>query len=136
MRLRAIVVACAFACVASPAFAQMDLMFQGPWNVHAQRGFSASRSSVVPPRNAQCGWYLRRKLGHGDAGLNLAQNWIRKFPRTSAAPGAVVVWTRGGNRGHVAQIVSMRGRCRAVVNDNGGTYERDICRRVLGYVRA
>lgn len=89
----------------------------------------------VPPKNAQCGYYLRHKLGHGDASLNLAQNWARKFPRTSAHPGAVVVWTRGGNKGHVAQIVSMTGQCRAVVSDNAGTYERDICRRVIAYVR-
>lgn len=133
--LRAILAAL-FLCVASPAFAQVDF-FQGPWNVNAQRGYSvsASRSNWVPPRNAQCGWFLRRKLGHGDASLNLAQNWAHRFPRTSARPGAVVVWTRGGNKGHVAQIVSTKGRCRAVVSDNRGTYERDICHRVIAYVQ-
>jgi hypothetical protein len=131
------ILAALFLCVASPTFA-FDLL-QGPWNVHAQpvvqRQATAKRSSWVPPRNARCGWYLRRKLGHGDAGLNLAQNWLR-FPRTAARPGTVVVWTRGGRKGHVAQIVRVTGACRAVVHDNRGTYERDICRRVLGYVRA
>ncbi len=92
-------------------------------------------SAWVPPRDAQCGWYLRRKLGHSDAGLNLAQNWLR-FPRTSAHAGAVVIWTRGGREGHVAQIVQVTGNCRAIVTDNRGTYQRDLCRGVLGYVRA
>ena len=134
-----IAAACLYAAASAPAFAQVGLdgLFQGPWNVHAQPAYSqrSSRSGWVPPRNAQCGWYLRKKLGHGDAGLNLAQNWARKLPRTSARHGAVVVWTPGGNKGHVAQIVSMQGHCRAVVHDNAGTYSRDICRRVIAYVQ-
>jgi hypothetical protein len=125
---------------ASPASAQF-FFGQGPWNQFAQKPqmqkrVSSYRSNWVPPRNAQCGWYLRRHMGHGDASLNLAQNWARRFPRTSARPGAVVVWTRGGNRGHVAKIVSVQGGCRAVVHDNRGTYARDICRGVIAYVAA
>lgn len=133
--LRAILAAL-FLCVASPAFAQVDF-FQGPWNVNAQgRGHtSVGASRGVPPRNARCGWYMGRLTGHSDRSLWLAQNWARRFPRTAARPGAVVVWSRGGNKGHVAKIVSMQGRCRAVVHDNAGTYTRDICHRVIAYVQ-
>jgi len=93
--------------------------------------------ALGPKPRASCGWYMRKVFG-GRYGpeFNLAQNWYRKLPKTTARPGAVVVWTRGGNRGHVARIVRVTGPCRAVVNDNAGTYERDICRRVLGYVNA
>lgn len=130
--LRLLTVA-ALLCAASPAMAQM----QGPWNVWAQASVGkASRVSYgAPPRNARCGWYMGRLTGHSDRSLWLAQNWARRFPRTQARPGAVVVWTRGGSKGHVAKIVSMQGRCRAVVHDNGGTYSRDICSRVIAYVQ-
>jgi len=111
----------------------------GPWNVFAQPRIFAENAKKsgqgIPPRNARCGWYMGKITGHRDRSLWLAQNWARKFPRTSARPGAVVVWTRGGNKGHVAKIVSMQGRCRAVVHDNIGTYSRDICRRVIAYVQ-
>jgi hypothetical protein len=119
--LRSLLLACAIACASSPAFAFS-------WSVY-------SHASARPPKNAQCGWYMGKVTGHRDRSLWLAQNWARKFPRTSARPGAVVVWTRGGNKGHVAKIVSMQGPCRAVVHDNRGTYSRDICRRVIAYVR-
>lgn len=100
-------------------------------------GSQAQRSALGPKPRASCGWYMRKVFG-GRYGpeFNLAQNWYRKLPKTIARPGAVVVWTRGGNKGHVARIVRVTGACRAVVNDNAGTYGRDICRRVLGYVSA
>ena len=131
------ILAAALLCVASlavPAQAQVGLdgLFQGFWNVHAQRSV---RSHGMPPRNARCGWYMGKITGHRDRSLWLAQNWARRFPRVSARPGAVVVWTRGGDKGHVAKIKQMRGPCRAVVHDNRGTYERDICRRVIAYVQ-
>ena len=134
--LRSLIVAALFLCVASPAFAQAGLegLFQGPWNVYAQRP-GLARSTGAPPRNARCGWYMGKVTGHTDRSLWLAQNWARRFPRTAARPGAVVVWSRGGKKGHVAKIVSMQGRCRAVVHDNAGTYSRDICRRVIAYVQ-
>lgn len=128
-----IAAACLYAAASAPAFAQVDV-FQGPWNVYAQPRI-ARASYGAPPRNARCGWYMGRLTGHTDRSLWLAQNWARRFPRTSARSGAVVVWTRGGSKGHVAKIVSMQGRCRALVHDNGGTYERDICRRVIAYVQ-
>jgi hypothetical protein len=73
--------------------------------------------------------------GSTDRSLWFAQNWAGRFPRTAARPGAVVVWSRGGNKGHVVKIISMQGRCRAMVHDNGGTYERDICQPVIAYVQ-
>lgn len=97
-----------------------------------------AKAGLGPKPKASCGWYMRSVFGgrHGPE-FNLAQTWIRKLPRTAAHVGAVVVWTRGGNKGHVARIVSLTGPCRAVVNDNRGTYERSICGpRVLGYVNA
>jgi hypothetical protein len=129
-------IAAAIVSTASPAQAQLFPGFQGPWNVHAQGHKARRYSAPVPPRGARCGYYLRHKLGHSDPTLNLAQAWLRKFPRTSASAGAVVVWTRGGNRGHVAKLVRLTGPCRGIVHDNAGTYERNICRNVLGYVRA
>jgi hypothetical protein len=108
----------------------------------AQQAFNfgntfTARSALGPKPRASCGWYMRSVFG-GRYGreFNLAQTWYRRLPKTTARPGAVVVWTRGGNKGHVARIVRVTGQCRAVVNDNAGTYERDICRRVLGYVSA
>lgn len=121
---------------ASPAAAQMEMLFQGPWNVPAQgyaRGASVSRGA--PPSNARCGWYMGRITGHTDRDLWLARNWAKRFPRTSARPGAVVVQARGGNKGHVSKILELRGKCRALVHDNSGTYERDICRRLVAYVQ-
>jgi hypothetical protein len=85
-----------------------------------------------------CGHYLRAKYGL-PASFGLARNWAT-LPRTSAHPGAVVVQSRrgralgGGPGGHVSRIVSMQGRCRAIVNDNAGTYSRDICKNLIAYV--
>lgn len=143
-RIYATAILCLGLFLSAPATAQVGVwdpfQLQG---AHVQRGKQArvaySRSNVsygMPPRNAQCGWDLSRKLGYNRRSLWLAQNWAREFPRTSAHNGAVVVWNRGGGRGHVAKIVSMQGNCRAVVSDNRGTYSRDICRGVMAYVRA
>jgi hypothetical protein len=87
-----------------------------------------------------CGVTMMRITGQRDPRLALARSWL-KFPRTSAGPGAIVVQSRpgralgGGPGGHVSKILELRGSCRALVRDNRGTYERDICRRLLGYVR-
>jgi len=69
----------------------------------------------------------------------LALSWA-SFPHVAAAPGVVVVQRRKGRAlggspgGHVSKIVSLVGPCRAIVNDNRGTYERDICRGLVAYV--
>jgi hypothetical protein len=40
----------------------------------------------------------------------------------------------GGPGGHVVRIVEVRDHCSALVNDNRGTYVRNICRNQLGIV--
>lgn len=64
-------------------------------------------------------------------GYNLwqAREWPRAFPRTSPAPGVVIYQRGGGPTGHVSRIVSLLDKCRAVVADERGKYERDICSR-------
>jgi len=86
-----------------------------------------------------CGRYMSKVFGLAKP-VALALEWARRFPHTSARPGAVVVQSRkgralgGGPGGHVSKIVSIVGPCRAIVNDNRGTYERDICTRLVAYV--
>ena len=85
-----------------------------------------------------CGLTQRMYFGLGPE-YNLALNWAR-LPHTSPHPGAVVVQRRsgralgGGPGGHVSRIVSVVSQCRAVVTDDKGTYERDICSRLVAYV--
>lgn len=101
-------------------------------------GATAEAAYLGPKPRASCGWYMRGVFG-GKYGpeFNLAQTWFNRLPRTTAAPGRLVIWTRGGIYGHVARIVQMIAPCQAIVNDNRGTYRRNICGpRVLGYVRA
>ena len=70
----------------------------------------------------------------------LAKEWARKFPHTTAHAGAVVVSSRRGRDsaghqgGHVAVIRQINGQCRAMVQDNRGTYERNICKNLIAYV--
>lgn len=90
-----------------------------------------------------CGRYMRTQFPHLPAGINfdLALKWAEALPHTLARPGAVVVQTRagrakgGGPGGHVSKILELRGHCRALVRDNRGAYERDICRRLVAYVQ-
>lgn len=73
--------------------------------------------------------------------LQLALEWPKVFRHTSAHAGAVVVQTRpgralgGGRGGHVSKIIAMKSPCRATVRDNRGTYERNICQRLVAYVQ-
>jgi hypothetical protein len=95
---------------------------------------SYSRGGLV------CGAVQRAYFGLSDRSLNLAREWANKFPHTVAQPGAVVVqWRNGrdsaGNRGaHVSRIVAMRSNCSAIVADEKGQYERDICSSLIAYV--
>jgi hypothetical protein len=87
-----------------------------------------------------CGAVQRAYFGFSDRSLNLAREWARKFPHTTAHEGAVVVqWRNGrdsaGNRGaHVSRIIAMRDNCTATVADEKGRYERDICKGLIAYV--
>lgn len=88
-------------------------------------------------RGFRCGATQRAYFG---VGSNLALDWAKDFPHVSAQPGAVVVQTRkgralgGGQGGHVSRIVQLTGSCRAIVADDRGQYERDICSHLVAYV--
>ena len=89
-----------------------------------------------------CGRYLKTLFPSLPKGINynLALEW-RRLPRTEARPGAVVVQRRkgralgGGPGGHVSKILEVRGSCRALVRDNRGVYERNICHALVAYVQ-
>ncbi len=84
-----------------------------------------------------CGITQAKYFGKGSA---RALDWAKDFPHVHAQPGAVVVQTRkgralgGGQGGHVSRIVQLTGSCRAIVADEKGQYERDICSRLVAYV--
>jgi len=86
-----------------------------------------------------CGRTQASFFGLGPA-FNLALHWAT-FPHTSAHPGAVVVQRRagralgGGPGGHVSRIVQVIGQCRAIVADDRGTHQHDICRNLVAYVQ-
>lgn len=88
-------------------------------------------------RHFVCGATQRAYFG---VGSNLALDWARDFPHVQAQAGAVVVQRRngralgGGPGGHVSRIVQLTGQCRAIVADEKGEYERDICSRLVAYV--
>lgn len=95
---------------------------------------------ITPPAEAHgfnCGRYMSHVFKIKTRALALS--WAA-FPHTFATPGVVVVQRRkgralgGGPGGHVSRIVSLLAPCRAVVNDNAGTYERDICKNLVAYV--
>lgn len=94
---------------------------------------------TVEAASFNCGRYMSRVF-HLPKQIALALEWAKRFPHTTARPGVVVVQTRkgralgGGPGGHVSKIVSLTSPCRAIVNDNRGTYERDICSRLVAYV--
>ena len=89
-----------------------------------------------------CGRWLCSHFGIAKCGsLALALQWAKKFPHTMAQPNAVVVQRRkgralgGGPGGHVSKIVSLTSNpCRAIVVDNRGRYERDICKNRVALV--
>lgn len=103
--------------------------------------------TIIDARAASftCGVTMCRLVGFSQAdckkrGLPLALNWS-KLPRVSQPiPGAVVVQRRkgralgGGAGGHVSRVVSVTGPCRAIVQDNRGRYERNVCRNLVAYV--
>lgn len=87
-----------------------------------------ARPSGCP--HAYCGCGLRQFLGLRDVRLNLARNWARLFPRTSARPGAVAVRTH-----HVFMLVSHVAADTWVVRDynSGHGLSRIHQRSVRGY---
>ena len=106
----------------------LSTLFVSPALAHRHRSFG----------HFICGLTQRLHFGLGPE-FNLALHWA-VLPHVGAQPGAVVVQRRagqalgGGPGGHVSRIVSVTGQCRAVVTDDKGTYERDICRNLVAYV--
>ena len=79
-----------------------------------------------------CGCEASRYLfGEIRPELNLASNWIRKFPRTSPAPGMAAARNH-----HVMVLVSHVGGNDWLVHDgnSGGSLTRDHVRSINGYV--
>ncbi len=79
-----------------------------------------------------CGCEASRYLfGAVRAELNLASNWIRKFPRTSPAPGMAAVRNH-----HVMVLMSHVGGSDWMVHDgnSGGGLTRDHVRSISGYI--
>jgi len=110
-------------------------------------------AALTQPASAasfNCGRFMCGLFGISCNGLTLALSWADRFTRTTAKPGAVVVQRRSGRScarmvgsqcvklgkqgGHVSKIVSLKSSCRAIVRDNRGTYERDICKNLVAYV--
>lgn len=87
-----------------------------------------------------CGVTQMAHFGITNPRYALAKAWL-DFKRTFAHAGAVVVSWRPGRDsaghqgGHVARIERMiDDKCRAMVTDEKGTYERNICKRQLAIV--
>lgn len=94
--------------------------------------------STSDARGFICGATQARYFGTGS---NLALQWAKDFPHTSTpAVDVVVVQTRkgralgGGPGGHVSRIVQPISECRAIVADENGQYERDICKNRVALV--
>ena len=58
-----------------------------------------------------------------------AIEWVAANPRTTAHAGVVMYQHGGGPSGHVSRLDSEPSGCRAMVVDDAGRYERNICSR-------
>jgi hypothetical protein len=63
-----------------------------------------------------------------------AIEWTRAFPHTVAHAGVVMYQHGGGPSGHVSRLVSDPVGCTAMVADDAGQYERNICTRGAQFV--
>jgi hypothetical protein len=63
-----------------------------------------------------------------------AIEWVHAFPRTTAHAGVVMYQHGGGPSGHVSRLVSDPVGCTAMVADDAGRYERNICSRGAMFV--
>lgn len=98
----------------------------------------ARRGSCDGIHGCTCGSTQTRHFGlprvYNGHNLWRAVEWKRAFPRTSARPGVIVYQHGGGPSGHVSRIDSMLTVCKAIVTDEKGTYERNICARGAIYL--
>ena len=87
-----------------------------------------------------CGVTQARYFHLDEKKYALALNYA-SLPHTNAHPGAIVVQRRagrelgGGPGGHVSRIVQNVSQCVAIVTDEKGTYQRDICKNLVAYVQ-
>jgi hypothetical protein len=103
-------------------------------SVHRQ---AAGRENVIGGRpagcpHAYCGCSASLYLFHTiRADLNLAANWIRKFPRTSPAPGMAAARNH-----HVMVLISHVGGSEWLVHDgnSGHGLTREHVRSISGYI--
>lgn len=98
--------------------------------IDANGNVVGSRPEGCP--HAFCGCEASRYLfGTIRADLNLASNWIRKFPRTSPAPGMAAVRNH-----HVMVLMSHVGGSDWLVHDgnSGGGLTREHVRSINGYI--
>jgi hypothetical protein len=95
-----------------------------------------SRATIIGGRPADCprsfcGCEASRYLfGHIRADLNLASNWVRRFPRTSPAPGMAAVRNH-----HVFVLISHVGGSNWLVHDgnSGQGLTREHVRSITGH---
>lgn len=96
-------------------------------------------TATVANARFDCGRVQAAYFGLPTSKFALALNWAT-LPRTTPHPGAVVVQRRAGKAiggsagGHVSRIESVIDHCRAIVTDEKGTYERNICKALVAVV--
>lgn len=110
MVVRAIIVITAITIASAPATAadQYDLARTAAYNAVAAPSPSSGRPAGCPPRR-WCGCALAvRIFGEPRRDLWRARNWLR-LGRELTGPrvGAIVVFARGRNGGHVGQVVEV-----------------------------
>lgn len=105
--------------------------------IHPSYAHSYDRGSVIGGRPAGCPYAFcgceasRYLFGRIIPDLNLAYNWIRKFPRTAAAPGMAAARNH-----HVMVLISHAGGNDWLVHDgnSGHHLTREHVRSIAGYV--
>ena len=100
------------------------------WHHNQSSGIIGGRPSGCP--HAYCGCSASIQIfGKIIPELNLAANWIRKFPRTSPAPGMAAARNH-----HVFVLMSHVGGSNWMVHDgnSGGHLTREHVRSISGYV--
>lgn len=97
-------------------------------------------TSIPSEARFDCGRTVKH-LTHSSCGSNLARAWAVACPHTYLHAGAVVVTSRSGmdssgrhHGGHVVLVIRTIDACNAVVRDEKGTYERDVCRNQIAIV--
>lgn len=90
---------------------------------------------VIKRPRAWCGWWMGRHLGMPSRTLWRALAW-RHVGRAAHGPavGAIVVWSRGGGRGHVGIITGRTEHGWVILSGNDGNAVRERVRSVAGAI--